>query len=189
MKKLFLLLTLVLLTFPGCASNVQTELEAIQERANLRDEAQSYYVNYFDIGGSGLTNYQKWQYQQFPSVYSTFQAYKVLNPKSTETWENYLAHTDIEKSREQAADLSKQALGLPVKKQQEFINTMGRYLVDDKMGSLLIDFLRADISYKFGYSAANFVCEKIPQLEIEFNGISGHENMSFLEFLKGKYDF
>jgi hypothetical protein len=66
---------------------------------------------------------------------------------------------------------------------------MGRYLVDDKMGSLLIDFLRADLNNKYGSGslvAASF-CERISQIEIEFNGIPGHEEMSFLEFLKEKF--
>jgi hypothetical protein len=85
MKMLLSVLALLLLTFSGCVSNAQTELEAIQQRASLRDEAQSYYVNYFGIGGLGLNPHQKWQYDQFASVYASFQAYNILNPKSTIT--------------------------------------------------------------------------------------------------------
>lgn len=188
MRIFVLLLILAISLFTSsCASSTQTELEAIQERANLRDDAQGYYINYFGIGGLGLTLHQKWQYDQFASVYATFVANNILNTKNTETWEDYLNHTDLEKYREQAANLFSQALTLPVNKQQDFVKKMGRYLVDDKTGSLLIDLIRADISYKSGHSAANFVCERIPQMEIEFKGISGHEEMSFLKFIDEKY--
>ena len=187
---IFLLLLIgLLILLVGCSSShVTTELEAIAERAQARDEAQSYYMNQLGISAIGRTAYAQWQMEQFAPTYATFQAYRALSPKENELWGDYLKKTSIEEARKQAPGLYKQALALTIPKQQVFQEKMGRYLVDDKMGSLFIDFMYNVLLQSYGFPVNESMVKSIPQFELEFKGSPGYTENSFLDFLRLKYN-